>query len=220
MQQKVRSWLLDHPHFLAEHPEVLENMRLPQDEGNTLSFQAYQNAHLQRRNRELEALFREASRNQKLIDHTLRYAAESSEDRPRSLRQAVETQERRLRRHFPGAGWAIRLRPELPRAPASVCVPEHPPLVRAIMDAHRTGPCILTDREAVALLWPKSRSDMLILAPLSRRKRYGILCRELPPGAPVDGDTALLVHVAAITAAVFARLAPGGVQARTAGRAS
>ena len=204
---RVRAWLEKHPNFLAGNPELLEQMQLPQDSNGTISFQTYQARRLREHNAELEAMFQVASRNQKLIDHALLLAAESLQDRPRSLGAAIQAQERRLCRHFPNASWAIRLRPEISRASAKYRVPEHPPLVRAIMTVFRKGPQILVNREAVALLWPKSLpdSDTLVIAPLKNRRRYGILCRELLPGIDREGDTTLLLHVADLTAALLDR---------------
>ncbi len=204
---RVQAWLEKHPNFLAARPELLERMQLPQDADGTISFQAYQSRRLREHNAQLEALFQMASRNQKLIDHALILAAESLQDRPKSLAAAIQAQEKRLLRHFPNAGWAIRLRPEIPRVAAKYKVPEHPPLVRAIMTVFRKGPQILTDRETVELLWPKSKadSDTLVIAPLKRRRRYGILCRELPPGIDREGDTTLLLHVADLTSALIDR---------------
>ena len=204
---RVQAWLEKHPNFLASNPELLERMQLPQDADGTISFQAYQARRLREHNAKLEALFQMASRNQELIDHALILAAESLQDRPKSLGAAIQAQERRLLRHFPNAGWAIRLRPEIPRVAAKYKVPEHPPLVRAIMTVFRKGPQILVDRETVALLWPQSKagSDTLVIAPLKRRRRYGILCRELPPGIDREGDTTLLLHVADLTAALIDR---------------
>ena len=206
-ETSVQAWLEKHPNFLAAHPELMERMQLPQDEDGTISFQAHQAHRLRERNARLEAMFQVASRNQKLIDHALILAAESLQDRPNSLGAAIQAQERRLRRHFPNAGWAIRLRPEIPRVAAKYRVPEHPPLVRAVMAVFRKGPQVLTDRETVAMLWPKSKagSDALVIAPLKRRRRYGILCRELPPGIDRDGDTTLLLQVADLTAALIGR---------------
>lgn len=204
---RVQAWLEKHPNFLASNPELLERMQLPQDADGTISFQAYQARRLRERNAQLEALFQMASRNQELIDHALILAAESLQDRPNSLAAAIQAQERRLLRHFPNAGWAIRMRPEIPRVAAKYKVPEHPPLVRAIMTVFRKGPQILADRETVELLWPQSKedSDTLVIAPLKRRRRYGILCRELPPGIDREGDTTLLLHVADLTAALIDR---------------
>ena len=204
---RVQAWLEEHPNFLASRPELLERMQLPQDEDGTISFQAYQARRLREHNAQLEAMFQLASRNQKLIDHALILAAESLQDRPNSLGAAIQAQERRLLRHFPNAGWAIRLRPEIPRVAAKYKIPEHPPLVRAIMTVFRKGPQILTDRETVAMLWPKREtdSDTLVVAPLKRRRRYGILCRELPPGIDREGDATLLLHVADLTAALLDR---------------
>ena len=204
---RVQAWLEKHPNFLASNPELLERMQLPQDADGTISFQAYQARRLREHNAKLEALFQMASRNQELIDHALILAAESLQDRPNSLGAAIQAQERRLLRHFPNAGWAIRLRPEIPRVAAKYKIPEHPPLVRAIMTVFRKGPQILVDRETAALLWPKSKadSDTLVIAPLKRRRRYGILCRELPPGIDREGDTTLLLHVADLTAALIDR---------------
>ena len=204
---RVQAWLEKHPNFLAAHPELLERLQLPQDEDGTISFQAYQARRLREHNAQLEALFQMAGRNQKLIDHALILAAESLQDRPSSLGAAIQAQERRLLRHFPNAGWAIRVRPEIPRVAAKYKIPEHPPLIRAIMAVFRKGPQILTDRETVAMLWPKSKadSDTLVIAPLKRRRRYGILCRELPPGIDREGDTTLLLHVADLTAALIDR---------------
>lgn len=204
---RVQAWLEKHPNFLASRPELLEQMQLPQDEDGTISFQAYQARRLREHNAQLEALFQLASRNQKLIDHALILAAESLQDRPNSLGAAIQAQERRLLRHFPDAGWAIRLRPEIPRVAAKYKIPEHPPLIRAIMTVFRKGPQILTDRETVAMLWPKSDadSDTLVVAPLKRRRRYGILCRELPPSIDREGDTTLLLQVADLTAALLDR---------------
>ena len=75
------------------------------------------------------------------------------------------------------------------------------------MAVFRKGPQILTDRETVAMFWPKSKadSDTLVITPLKRRRRYGILCRELPPGIDRAGDTTLLLHVADLTAALIDR---------------
>ena len=204
---RVQAWLEKHPNFLASNPELLERMQLPQDADGTISFQAYQSRRLREHNAKLEALFQMANRNQELIDHALILAAESLQDRPKSLGAAIQAQERRLLRHFPNAGWAIRLRPEIPRVVAKYKVPEHPPLVRAIMTVFRKGPQILVDRETVALLWPQAKtdSDTLVIAPLKRRRRYGILCRELPPGIDREGDTTLLLHVADLTAALIDR---------------
>ena len=204
---RVQAWLEKHPNFLASRPELLEQMQLPQDEDGTISFQAYQARRLREHNAQLEALFQLASRNQKLIDHALILAAESLQDRPNSLGAAIQAQERRLLRHFPDAGWAIRLRPEIPRVAAKYKIPEHPPLIRAIMTVFRKGPQILTDRETVAMLWPKSDADSntLVVAPLKRRRRYGILCRELPPSIDREGDTTLLLQVADLTAALLDR---------------
>ena len=204
---RVQKWLAQHPNFLASNPELLDQMQLPKDADGTISFQAYQAHRLRERNAQLEALFQMAGRNQELIDHALILAAESLQDRPNSLGAAVRAQERRLLRHFPNAGWAIRVRPEIPRVAAKYKIPEHPPLVRAIMTVFRKGPQILTDRETVAMLWPKSKadSDTLVIAPLKRRRRYGILCRELPPGLDREGDTTLLLHVADLTAALIDR---------------
>ena len=212
--RKVRAWLERNPEFLVENPDLLDSLKIPQDEDGTISFQTYRLRHLHERNLQLEALFREAGRNQKLIDRALALAAETAEDRPRGLRQAVEAQERRLRRHFPDARWAIRLRPELPKAPAALRVPEHPALVKAVMAVFRSGPRILTDRAAVALLWPQAdaASEALVIAPLKRQRRYGILCRELPPGSDRDGGTDLLMQVANLTAGLIARAAPGGAK--------
>ena len=204
---RIQAWLEKHPNFLASRPELLEQMQLPQDSDGTISFQAFQTRRLREANAHLESLFEMATRNQKLIDHALILAAESLQDRPRDLGAAIRAQERRLLRHFPNAGWAIRLRPEIPKVAAKYKVPEHPPLVRAIMTVFRKGPQILTDRETVALLWPKSDkdSDTLVIAPLKRRRRYGILCRELPPGIDREGDTHLLLHVADLTASLIDR---------------
>ena len=204
---QVQTWLEKHPNFLAGRPELLEQMQLPRDSDGTISFQAYQTRRLREHNAHLEALFQMASRNQKLIDHALILAAESLQDRPSSLGAAIQAQEKRLLRHFPNAGWAIRLRPEIPRVAAKYKIPEHPPLVRAIMTVFRKGPQILTDRETVQMLWPKSSadSDTLVIAPLKQRRRFGILCRELPPGIDREGDTTLLLHVADLTAALIDR---------------
>ena len=204
---QVQTWLEKHPNFLASRPELLEQMQLPRDSDGTISFQAYQARRLREHNAHLEALFQMASRNQKLIDHALILAAESLQDHPSSLGAAIQGQEKRLLRHFPNAGWAIRLRPEIPRVAAKYKIPEHPPLVRAIMTVFRKGPQILTDRETVLMLWPKSSadSDTLVIAPLKRRRRFGILCRELPPGIDREGDTTLLLHVADLTAALIDR---------------
>lgn len=204
---RVQAWLEKHPNFLASRPELLEQMQLPQDEDGTISFQAYQARRLREHNAQLEALFQLASRNQKLIDHALILAAESLQDRSNSLGAAIQAQEGRLLRHFPNAGWAIRLRPEIPRVAAKYKIPEHPPLIRAIMTVFRKGPQTLTDRETVAMLWPKSDadSDTLVVAPLKRRRRYGILCRELPPSIDREGDTTLLLQVADLTSALLDR---------------
>ena len=212
--RKVRAWLERNPEFLVENPDLLDSLKIPQDEDGTISFQTYRLRHLHERNLQLEALFREAGRNQKLFDRALALAAETAEDRPRGLRQAVEAQERRLRRHFPDARWAIRLRPELPKAPAALRVPEHPALVKAVMAVFRSGPRILSDRATVALLWPQAdaASEALVIAPLKRQRRYGILCRELPPGSDRDGGTDLLMQVANLTAGLIARAAPGGAK--------
>ena len=212
--RKVRAWLERNPEFLVENPDLLDSLKIPQDEDGTISFQTYRLRRLHERNLQLEALFREAGRNQKLFDRALALAAETAEDRPRGLRQAVEAQERRLRRHFPDARWAIRLRPELPKAPAALRVPEHPALVKAVMAVFRSGPRILSDRATVALLWPQAdaASEALVIAPLKRQRRYGILCRELPPGSDRDGGTDLLMQVANLTAGLIARAAPGGAK--------
>ena len=212
--KRVRAWLEKNPEFLVEHPDLLDSLKIPHDEDGTISFQTYRLRHLHERNLQLEALFREAGRNQKLIDHALALGAETAEDRPRGLRQAVEAQERRLRRHFPNARWAVRLRPELPKAPAACRIPEHPALIKAVMAVFRSGPRILHDRETVALLWPQAdaASEALVIAPLKRQRRYGILCRELPPGSDHDSNTELLMQVANLTAALIARLAPGGAR--------
>ena len=212
--RKVRAWLERNPEFLVENPDLLDSLKIQQDEDGTISFQTYRLRHLHERNLQLEALFREAGRNQKLFDRALALAAETAEDRPRGLRQAVEAQERRLRRHFPDARWAIRLSPELPKAPAALRVPEHPALVKAVMAVFRSGPRILTDRATVALLWPQAdaASEALVIAPLKRQRRYGILCRELPPGSDRDGGTDLLMQVANLTAGLIARAAPGGAK--------
>ena len=212
--RKVRVWLEENPEFLVENPDLLDSLKVSPDEDGTISFQTYRLRHLHERNLQLEALFREAVRNQKLIDHMLALGTETAEDRPRSLRQAVEAQERRLRRHFPTACWAIRLRPELPRVSAALRIPEHPALVKAVMAVFRAGPRILTDRETVAMLWPKAdtASEALVIAPLRRQQRYGILCRELPPGSDRDGNTDLLTHVANLTAGLIARTVPGGAR--------
>lgn len=212
--RQVRAWLERNPEFLVENPDLLDSLKIPQDEDGTISFQTYRLRHLHERNLQLEALFREAGRNQKLFDRALALAAETAEDRPRGLRQAVEAQERRLRRHFPDARWAIRLRPELPKAPAALRVPEHPALVKAVMAVFRSGPRILADRATVALLWPQAdaASEALVIAPLKRQRRYGILCRELPPGSDRDGGTDLLMQVANLTAGLIARAAPGGAK--------
>ena len=204
---QVQAWLKKHPNFLAGRPELLEQMQLPQDSDGTISFQAYQARRLREHNAHLEAMFQMASRNQKLIDHALILAAESLQDRPGTLGAAIQAQEKRLLRHFPNAGWAIRLRPEIPRVAAKYKIPEHSPLIRAIMTVFRKGPQILTDRETVLMLWPKSSadSDTLVIAPLKRRRRFGILCRELPPGIDREGDTTLLLHVADLTAALIDR---------------
>ena len=204
---RVQAWLEKHPNFLAARPELLERMQLPQDDDGTISFQAYQARRLREHNAQLEALFQMAGRNQKLIDHALILAAESLQDYPKSLGAAIQAQERRLLRHFPNASWAIRVRPEIPRVAAKYKIPEHPPLIRAIMTVFRKGPQILTDRETVAMLWPKAKadSDTLVIAPLKRRRRYGILCRELPPGIDREGDTTLLLHVADLTSAFIDR---------------
>ena len=212
--KRVRAWLEKNPEFLVENPDLLDSLKIPHDEDGTISFQTYRLRHLHERNLQLEALFREAGRNQKLIDHALALGAETAEDRPRGLRQAVEAQERRLRRHFPNARWAVRLRPELPKAPAACRIPEHPALIKAVMAVFRSGPRILHDRETVALLWPQAdaESEALVIAPLKRQRRYGILCRELPPGSDHDSNTELLMQVANLTAALIARLAPGGAR--------
>lgn len=212
--RKVRAWLERNPEFLVENPDLLDSLKIPQDEDGTISFQTYRLRRLHERNLQLEALFREAGRNQKLFDRALALAAETAEDRPRGLRQAVEAQERRLRRHFPDARWAIRLRPELPKAPAALRVPEHPALVKAVMAVFRSGPRILSDRATVALLWPQAdaASEALVIAPLKRQRRYGILCRELPPGSDRGGGTDLLMQVANLTAGLIARAVPGGAK--------
>ena len=207
--RQVRDWLAKHPDFLARYPELLERMELPKPkrEDGILSFQDYQADHLRERNAYLETLFQKAHRNQGLIDHALALAVESVADRPRSLRGAIEAQERRLRRHFPNAAWAIRMRPEIRSVPKKYVIPEHAPLTQAIMQCFRKGPQILTDRDTVRQLWPaaKTDSETVLVAPLKQRRRYGILCRELPPGASHDGDTTLLLHVANLTAALLAR---------------
>lgn len=205
---QVQAWLKEHPNFLAGQPELLEQMQLPQDSSGTISFQTYQARRLRERNAHLEAMFQTASRNQKLIDHALVLAAENLQDPPSTLTAAIQIQEKRLLRHFPNAGWAIRLRPEISRVTAQYKIPEHPPLVRAIMTVFRKGPQILTDRETVLMLWPKSSvdSDTLVIAPLKRSRRFGILCRELPPDIDHEGDTTLLLHVADLTAALIDRL--------------
>ena len=207
--RQVRDWLAKHPDFLARHPDVLELMKLPKPkrEDGILSFQAYQADHLRERNAYLESLFQKARRNQGLIDHTLALATESVADRPRNLRRAIEAQEQRLRRHFPNAAWAIRMRPEIQRVSKKFVIPEHAPLTQAIMKCFRKGPQVLTDRDTVRLLWPaaKTDSETVLIAPLKQRRRYGILCRELPPGASHDGDTTLLLHVANLTTALLAR---------------
>lgn len=204
---QVQAWLKKHPNFLAGQPELLEQMQLPQDSNGTISFQAYQARRLREHNAHLKAMFQMASRNQKLIDHALILAAESLQDHPSTLGTAIRAQEKRLLRHFPNAGWAIRLRPEIPDVAAGYKIPEHPPLVRAIMAVFRKGPQILTDRATVLMLWPKSSadSDTLVIAPLKRGRRFGILCRELPPGIDREGDTTLLLHVADLTAALIDR---------------
>ena len=152
-------------------------------------------------------MFEEARRNQKLVDHALMLAAEALQDRSRSIGPAIKAQESRLVRHYPNAGWAIRLRTEIPKVAARYQIPEHPALVKAVMAVFRKGPQILVDRETVALLWPRSAtdSDTLVIAPLKVRSRHGILCRELPPGVDRERDTTLLMQVANITAAIIGR---------------
>ncbi len=202
---EIFDWLTQHPNFLVEHPTVLEHMELPKESNGTLSFEAYQASRLRNRNAHLEALFKQADRNQVLIDHVMQLAAESLEDRPRNLRAALEVHEKRLRAHFPSAEWAIRLRPEIARTPPKYRIPEHSALARAIMLVFRKGPQVLTNRETVELLWPEGNatSDTVIVAPLKGRRRYGILCRELPPDTDYSNGTAILEHVAHLTAAVL-----------------
>ncbi len=205
--ERVQEFLEERPDFLADHPELLARMRLPRDEDGTISFQEHRIRRLREDNERLEELVEIAASNQELIDHTLALATESLQDRPASLGAAIQAQEKRLLRHFPNAGWAIRIRPEIPRVAARYRVPERPPLARAVMAAFRKGPQVLADRETVAALWPGSRadSDALVIAPLKRQRRYGVLCRELPPGADRDGDTTLLQRVADLTAALISR---------------
>ena len=204
---RILAWLERHPDFLVKNPKMLERMELPQDSDGTVSFQAYQAHRLGEENVHLKAMFEVAKRNQKLIDHALILAAECLLDRPRSLSEVIQGQEKRLRRHFPNAGWAIRLRPEIPRAPARYKVPEHPGLMRAVRVVFQKGPQILSDRNTVELLWPKSRvdSDTLVIAPLKRRRCYGILCRELSPEVDHEGDTTLLMQVANLMTASISR---------------
>lgn len=207
--RQVRNWLARHPDFLARHPDVLERMELPKPQAadGTLSFQAYQADHLRERNAYLESLFQKARRNQKLFDHTLALAAESVAERPRNLRGAIEAQEQRLQQHFPNAAWAIRMRPEIRSIAKKFAIPKHAPLTQAAVKCFRKGPQILTDRDTVQLLWPaaKTNAESVLVAPLKQRRRYGILCCTLPPGADRDGDATLLLHVANLTTALLAR---------------
>ena len=206
--EQIAQWLTAHPDFFIEHADLLDALHLPQQQSDdTISFQAHQVRRLRERNTHLEALFQQGHRNQALIDRTLSFATESQATQPRSLPQALETQQKLLHRHFPRGQWAIRLRPEIPDVPEDWCVPEHAALVQTVMAVFRKGPQVLTDRETVALLWPKSKTDSqtLLVAPLKRARRYGILCQELPQEPHSDGDTALLMHVANLTAARLAQ---------------
>ena len=207
--KRVRAWLEKHPDFLAGEPGLLEKMQLPLDEdgAGTVSFQAYQMRQLKEDNAQLEAMFEEARRNQKLVDHALALAAEALRDRPRSIGTALQAQERRLARHYPTAGWAIRLRKEIPKVPARYRLPEHPVLGKAAKAVFRKGPQVLVDREVVALLWPRSagNTDTVVIVPLKARSRYGILCLALSPSIDRTNDTTLLMQVANITAATIER---------------
>ena len=208
--EDVLQWLAAHPNFLATCPEVLEHMRLPHPENTdgTVSFQTYQAQRLQTRNQELEACFAQAQRNERLIDHILLMAAEILEDRNDTLRDMIVAHEERLNRHFPAAAWAIRLFPEVAHAPEEFLLPEHAGLQRAARTVFRKGSESLTGAGAAAALWPERdiNNAALILSPLKRKHRYGILCRTVTE-QELDDDYGfvLLTHVASCIAAALER---------------
>ncbi len=211
--EEVLEWLAEHPNFLATFPEVLEQMSLPQtgSQDGTLSFQSYQIQRLQDRNRELEACFEEAQRNQSLIDHILLMAAETLEDSSETLDEALESLEKRLNQHFPSAAWAVRLFPEVPGVPEEFLLPDHAPLQRLARTVFKKGSEILDDADAVSVLWPDrdAKDESLIVSPLKRQRRHGILCRTVTAQELNDDyGFVLLIHTAACIAATLERLVP------------
>ncbi len=208
--EEVLQWLAAHPNFLATFPEVLEHMLLPhhENENGTLSFQTYQAQRLQARNQELEACLEQGQRNERLIDHILLMVAEILEDNGDTLQDMLTAHEERLNRHFPAAVWAIRLLPEIANAPDAFLLPEHTDLQRAARTVFRKGSESLSSAEAATALWPEQQrdTDVLILSPLKRKRRYGVLCRTVTEQELDDAyGFVLLTHVASCIAATLER---------------
>ena len=69
--QRILSWLEEHPDFFSKHPELLENLQIPQSSEGVTSLMAFQNKRLIEQNRKLDRQLKNlsgiAGQNEKLM---------------------------------------------------------------------------------------------------------------------------------------------------------